>query len=685
MATIGKALVERNVPVPMRDGTMLYADVYRPEGGDIEGPYPVLLLRTAYNKEDAQTMNYAHPSWYARHGYIVVVQDVRGRWASEGEFDPYVHEAEDGYDTIQWASGLPGAVPKVGMYGFSYCGAVQWQAAWSRPPALACIAPGMIGSDAYQGKAYRNGAFSLASQQSWAFFVAQDTALRRGRRDWAAELSGLYAGIHAQYSKLPLSEQPGPLNELAPYIGELLEHPLRDEYWLPLSLKERYGEIEVPALNIGGWYDLFIDGTIENYVGVRQHGATREAREGQYLYIEPWYHMPWSRYVGELDFGPEAANVIDTLQLQWFDRWLKGNIQAVEVSGASDAAEASEVTDAFSTLDRSNASDALLAVHAVAVPNVSIAANTREKPDTLNVAIASNASQLSDTSAALKSPDGSHTFNATNTPNVSTAPNLFNEPHVSSAPNTPNVFAAPIQYFVMGSNTWRQAEAWPIPGAQLTDYYLHSTLRANSVNGDGLLDTELPGEEHPDVYVYHPSIPVPALGGRSGAVPELTPMGPKNQLPVEVRNDVLVYTSQPLAEALTVAGEVTATLFVSSSAEDTDVVAKLVDVYPDGRAINIAEGILRVSYRHGLERREPIVPGEVMKLEISLGPTAITFLPGHAIRLDVTSSLFPTYDRNPNRLLNPGEVTAADFVTATQTLFHESQYPSSLRLPVIKE
>ncbi|MFC3748312.1 CocE/NonD family hydrolase [Paenibacillus sp. GCM10012306] len=575
MARIGAAVVERNVPVPMRDGTLLYADVYRPES---EGLYPVLLLRTAYNKEDAQSMNYAHPSWYARQGYIVVVQDVRGRWASEGEFHPNSYEEEDGYDTVQWVSALPGALPKVGMYGFSYCGAVQWQAALARPPALICIAPGMIGSDAYQGKTYRNGAFALASLLSWVLFVAQDTALHRGRSDWAADIPGLYAGIHSLYGKLPLKELPEPLEELVPFYKEWLEHPEREEYWLPSSLKEQYQKIEVPALHIGGWYDLFIDGTIENYNGVRQHGATETARENQQLYIEPWFHMPWSRYVGEMDFGPEAVNRIDELQLQWFDRWLKGKV-----------------------------------------------------------------------------PQGRETANI------------------------------PIQFFLMGSNSWRQAEEWPLPGTRITDYYLHSTRKANSINGDGRLDTLHPTDEYPDVYVYHPSIPVPALGGRSGAVPDLTPMGPKNQIPVELRNDVLVYTSEPLTKGLTVIGEVVAVLFVSSSAEDTDFVAKLVDVHPDGRAFNVAEGILRVSYRNGLERREPIIPGEVMELHLSLGPTAIEFLPGHAIRLDVTSSLFPTFDRNPNRLLNPGEVTERDFVTATQSLFHDNNYPSRLELPIIEE
>lgn len=572
MSNKESVVLEKNVPVPMRDGVKLYADIYRPDDG---GVYPVLLMRTPYNKEDAQTMNYAHPSWYARHGYVVIVQDVRGRWSSEGEFHPYSHEANDGYDTVEWAASLPNVIPKVGMYGFSYSGAVQWLSAISRPPHLACIAPGMIGSDSYQGKTYRSGAFALACLQSWVLFAAQDTALRKKRTDWAAELASLYTGIHAFYRRLPLNNPPESIKELAPYYEEWLNHSSRDEYWLATSLKEQYGAIEVPALHIGGWYDIFIDGTIENFIGVREHGATAVAREQQYLLIEPWFHMPWSRYVGELDFGPEAANRMDELQLEWFGRWLKEEEPAREIE--------------------------------------------------------------------------------------------------------------PITYFRMGSNTWHGAQEWPPRGTAKVAYYLQSKTKANSINGDGTLSTNLPSEQFPDVYVYHPSIAVPALGGRSGAVPDLTPMGPRNQLPIEIRNDVLVYTSEPLEDDLVLAGEITVELYASTSAEDTDFVAKLVDVYPDGCSFNIAEGIVRASYRNGLSVREPVPRGEVIRYVISLGPTALQFRSGHSIRLHVTSSLFPTYDRNPNRVMNPGEVTEADFVTATQTIYHDERHPSRLWLPIVHE
>ncbi|WP_025848800.1 CocE/NonD family hydrolase [Paenibacillus ehimensis] len=569
---IDKIITEKNVPVPMRDGVTLYADIYRPDSSE---RHPVLLMRTPYNKADAQTMNYAHPSWYAQHGYVVIVQDTRGRWESEGEFQPYRTETEDGYDTIEWAAGLPYAIPKIGMYGFSYAAAVQWLAAVGRPPHLTCIAPAMIGSDSYQGKTYRSGAFALASIQSWVLFVAQDTALRQGRTDWAAELAANLAGIHGVYRSLPLKRTVAIREELAPYYREWLEHPVRGLYWTARSLRERYGAIEVPALHVGGWYDLFVDGTIENFNGVREQGATALARDNQYLVVEPWYHMPWSRYVGELDFGPEAANRIDRLQLEWFARWLK-----------EDASQWSGV--------------------------------------------------------------------------------------------------APVQYFVMGDNRWKQSQQWPPQPAAGTPFYWRSASRANSVSGDGALSAEPPEAEHPDTFVYHPSIPVPALGGRSGAVPELTPMGPKNQLPVEVRNDVLVYTSAALEEEVAIEGNVTAVLYAATTAEDTDFVVKLVDVHPDGRAYNIAEGIVRASFRHSLEHPQPVTPGEIVRYEIPLGPTAIVFKKRHAIRVDVTSSLFPTFDRNPNRFMPPGETTEADFATATQTVYHDRLHPSHVLLPIVR-
>ncbi|WP_084423282.1 CocE/NonD family hydrolase [Cohnella thermotolerans] len=565
-------IVERDVPVPMRDGTVLKADIYRPAG---TARHPVLLMRTPYNKEDAQTMNYAHPTWYAARGYVVVVQDTRGRWASEGEFRPYATEGTDGYDTVEWAAALPYALPRVGMYGFSYVAAVQWLAALERPPHLACLSPGMIGADAYQGPAYRNGAFALASTLSWALFVGQDAALRQGRLDWVAEINRSYAGIHGLYKHLPLKSVPGVKPELLPFYAETLDHPTRDDFWHGQSLRELYDRIEVPVLHLAGWYDLFLDGTIENFLGVRSKGATAAARDHQYLIVEPWYHMPWSRYVGDLDFGTEAANRIDEIQLRWFDRWLKGD-----------------------------------------------EARWRDEP--------------------------------------------------------------PVRYFLMGDNRWEQAQQWPPPEAVETRFYFHSASKANSINGDGSLSVRSPERESPDVYVYHPSIPVPALGGRSGAVPDLTPMGPRNQLPIEVRNDVLVYTSEVLAQEVKVVGDIRVVLYASTTAEDTDWVAKLVDVHPGGAAYNVAEGIVRASYRHSLERREPVTPGEVVRYEIPLGSTAIVFKPGHAIRVDVTSSLFPTYDRHPNRIVPPGEATEADFATATQTIHHDARYPSHIVLPVVQ-
>ncbi|GCD84263.1 putative peptidase [Parageobacillus thermoglucosidasius] len=564
--------ITRDVPVSMRDGTILYADIYRP---DDQEKYPVLLLRTPYNKSDAQTMNYAHPIWYAKNGYVVIVQDTRGRWKSEGTFDPYKAEGQDGYDTVEWAAHLPDVEPKVGMYGFSYAAAVQLLTAAERPPHLKCIVPAMIGSDGYNGHVYKHGAFALALNLSWTLFVSQDEAFRRGKWDWLREISFNTAAIQSLYHYLPLKDVPAVKEELTPFYQKWLEHHVRDEYWDRYSMQDHYEKINVPVLHIGGWYDIFIDGTIENFQGIKKYADAKAASE-QYLFIAPWYHMPWSRYVGELDFGEHARNRIDEIQLSWFNRWLK---------------------------DEENEW-------------------CQKKP---------------------------------------------------------------VKYFLMGSNEWREASQWPPPNTINTNYYLHSSYKANSINGDGKLSIHLPEKEASDIFVYHPSIPVPALGGRSGADPVLTPMGPKNQLPIEARNDVLVYTSDILEEDVSVVGDIKVILYASTTAEDTDFVVKLIDVHPNGNAYNVAEGIIRASFRNSLERQEPVPASQIIKYEINAGAIANVFKKGHSIRLDITSSLFPTFDRNPNRLVKPGSATEADFIAATQTIYHGGRYPSHVILPIVKE
>jgi uncharacterized protein len=296
----------------MRDGAILRADVHRPEGG---GEHPVLLMRTPYGKTHGQSESgYHHPSWFADHGYIVVVQDCRGRWASGGEFTPFLNEGEDGYDTIEWAARLPGSTGRVGMYGYSYPGLVQLLAALERPPSLAAIAPGFTSSQAYDGWIYSHGALFLGWALTWALFLSHDTARRGGDDRAVQEMRQGLLDVEQHYWRLPLAEVP----HMPRYWLDWLEHPTHDDYWRRWSVDAAYERIEVPALHFSGWYDGFLRGTVDNYAGLSALGAAE-----QRLIVWPWTHEPWTPVWGaeESDLGFRSA---DDAHLAWFDRQLKG-------------------------------------------------------------------------------------------------------------------------------------------------------------------------------------------------------------------------------------------------------------------------------------------------------------------------------------------------------------------------
>lgn len=563
--------VERDVPWEMRDGTRLYADIYRPVGSD---EFPVVLARTPYNKAHGVMATHAHPKWFARHGYIVVVQDVRGRWASEGEWYPFAHEEEDGFDSVEHAAQLPGSTGRVGMYGTSYVAATQLLAAVAGPPHLECITPGATSSDCYDGWAYRGGALNQVFVQTWAMLLAQDVARRRHDGELENRLVTASEDTARWIGSLPLQEVPLlKEHEIAPWYFDWLEHPARDAYWTRWSIEERYDHVRVPALHIGGWYDIFLDGTIRNYVGMREHGATELARANQHLVVGPWPHLPWGRFVSGRDFGPEATNSISKLQLSWWDRWLKD--------------------PPFSGED------------------------------------------------------------------------------------------APVRIFVMGRNSWRSEHTWPPPWAKPVAYFLHSGGRAASLNGDGELSADAPGDEPPDDFVYDPRNPVRSNGGRSCCRPPLAPMGPADQRAVETTNSVLVYTGPRLKEPLEVTGNVRVVLYAGTTARDTDWTAKLVDVHPDGTAINIADGIIRARYRESLSTPTPIEPDRVYEYTLDLGSTSNLFDVGHRVRLEIASSNFPCFDRNLNTggPLGKGGIGAA--ILATQTVYHDRERASRLFLPIV--
>jgi len=563
--------VERDVPANMRDGVTLRADIYRP---DADGKFPVLLKRTPYNKSGS-----GHENDFAREaasrGYIVIMQDVRGRYTSEGDWYPFIHEAEDGYDTVEWAAALPYSDGRVGMFGGSYVGATQMLAATAHPPHLAGICPVVTASNYHDGWTYQGGAFEQWFDESWGSGLAQDTLNRYVRKATNARIGEDVLPL-ATY---PLFNLPAPgvatasTPTLAPYFLDWLAHPAYDDYWKRLTIEDHYPDIRVPALHIAAWYDIFLGGSLRNYTGLKARAATEEARKGQRLLVTIGGHAGGGRKIGDLDFGPEAANYEEgEATLRWYDFLFKG---------------------------------------------------------------------------------------------------------------TQNEFATgkPVTIFVMGANQWREEDDWPLARAKTTRYFLHSQGAANSSRGNGALSTSSPASEPADKFTYDPGKPVPTTGGPLCCDAVHLAPGPKDQRAVEERDDVLIYSTPPLEHDLEVTGPVRLEFFASSSAVDTDFTAKLVDVYPDGSAINIAEGILRAKYRDSQETSTLLTPGKVYSLAIDLWATSNVFRAGHRIRLEVSSSNFPRFDRN----LNTGEsaATSAKWASATNTILHDAAHPSALLLPVV--
>lgn len=324
----GGCLVERKQPCVMRDGVTLYADIYRPEDGE---NCPVLLMRQPYGRAIASTVTQAHPTWYVRHGFIVVVQDVRGRGDSEGEFDPFVHEADDGYDTVEWAAALPGSNGNVGMYGFSYQGCTQWAAAAAAPPSLKAIAPGMCGADLYHGMMYPQGRFAVAEHVPWAFQLARDTARRQGD----AETEAYCTRVRRQTPDellypVPENGSHPILQKYFPAFAQWCSHREYDAYWERRSWMKAFRDRPVPAFLIGGWYDVFLMGTLLDYEALET--AERSGDLAFKLMIGPWDHIPWGRYAGGKDHGPEADGDVHREQARWFRYWLDPQRQPREMT-----------------------------------------------------------------------------------------------------------------------------------------------------------------------------------------------------------------------------------------------------------------------------------------------------------------------------------------------------------------
>ena len=313
--------LERGVVCRMSDGVQLISDHYYPPG---EGPHPTLLMRQPYGRDIASTVVYAHPVWFARHGYHVTIQDVRGRGGSEGDFYPFRHERKDGAETIAWLRRHPQCNGRIGMYGFSYQGLTQLLAAAEQPEGLVCIAPGMTACDLYRGWFYRNGALRLSSSLAWGIQLLRPDARRRGLQEAAAALESAWNNVRSQAFHAPYADHPALAHEGLPtYVRDWFSHDQPGEYWEELDVSRALGNIAIPALHLAGWFDTYGSGSIDGFLALAEAAASAFAREHQYLLAGPWVHIPWGDLIGNQNFGPEALLDTDALLVRWFNHWLK--------------------------------------------------------------------------------------------------------------------------------------------------------------------------------------------------------------------------------------------------------------------------------------------------------------------------------------------------------------------------
>jgi putative CocE/NonD family hydrolase len=317
----GGVTLEKGVDCRLSDGVLLRSDHYYPAG---EGPHPTLLMRQPYGRDIASTVVYAHPVWFARHGYNVVIQDVRGRGGSEGAFYPFRHEGKDGAETIEWLRSRLECNGRIGMYGFSYQGATQLLAAAKQPQGLECIAPAMTACDLYRGWFYHNGALRLASTLGWGLQMLKEDARRLGLHEASAKLEAAWSNVRAQPSHLPYAEHPAIIDPWLPsYVRDWFQHDAPGDYWSDMDLTKNAEKIIVPALHVSGWYDTYLEGSMQGFELLRQRAGSEHARQNQYLLAGPWIHIPWADRAGDASLGDSAILDTDALLLRWFDHWLK--------------------------------------------------------------------------------------------------------------------------------------------------------------------------------------------------------------------------------------------------------------------------------------------------------------------------------------------------------------------------
>jgi len=555
----------RMYQVQMSDGVKLEVAVWTL---DVPGQrYPTILVGTPYNK--LRESNIDDANFFVPRGYAYVAYDLRGRYDSEGQ--AYLYGEKDGEDlnAIQtWVAQQSWSTGKIGMYGGSYLGFIQWEGALHQNPNLTALVP-QVSPDDHYDNVYPSGAFQLSNSLDFLWFCCG------GRTNTPMNV----INWTKWYQQLPIkgmAEWAGIQN--TKLWNDLLSHPDRDAYWPGPGERiapghngpGRYSEVLVPTFNIAGWYDQVSQATINNFLGMVRYGPAIH-RNHHKLMMGPWVHGGlFQTKQGELTFPNQAAPNGDEWRLRWFDYWLKGMENGFD-----------------------------------------------------------------------KEP--------------------------------------PVYIYVMGADIWRNECEWPLKRTRYTKYFLHSQGHANGLSGNGTLSMSPPSREPIDRYVYDPKHPVPTLGGNVAMHPPR--VGPYDQTAIEMREDVLVYTTEPLEEAVEVTGPVVLHLFASTDRTDTDFNGKIVDVDPEGYAKILLEGVIRGRYWKTFKQQNLLTAGNIYEFYVDLWSTSNVFQKGHRIRIEVSSSNFPKYDRNPNTGHKFGE--DSEMLVAHQQIYHDDRHSSYVLLPVI--
>ncbi len=564
--------VDQDIPVPMRDGIILRADIYRPKA---EGKYPIIIERTqGWRGEGGTHQCPGKGRSFAPKGYVYIAQDVRGAFESEGQFYMGRNDGwdvnRDGYDTIEWAAAQSWSNGNVATVGTCGTGMTAFQATPTCPPHLKTSFLNIPGDE--KNYSYRNNVYRLSLHRGEAFWFQllqlQHETAPAGSEATRARLETAMANpeeMESWFCYMPLMDFP-PAEFMGAWYFNALDHPEDGPYWWGNDVSLKYNEISVPIMHLTGWFDFALGPNLGNFTGIQRNGRSDSCRKGQRLIVGPWGHLNLGeRQIGELDFGSEAAIDIDAIQLSWFDYWLKG-VQ-------------NEVVEDL-----------------------------------------------------------------------------------------------PVKLFLMGDNRWIEMETWPPSDVDYQPLFFREGYGCSSESlNNGRLTFEIPrSAENPDSFNYDPEDPIPSLASDIDALP-------RDYQSLEGR--MLTYTTDPLEQPLRVVGPVKATLYGLSSAPDTDWVVRLCDVWPDGRSLSVCDGILRSRYRNSTESEELLVSNQVYRFDVDMWATAQTFLPGHRIRLQVTSSDFPRYDRNLNTGGPFGQEVRGR--VAVNTLFHDALRPSHVVLPIM--